>query len=143
MLDMAREKSSRKKTGGRPGGYRLEGARRMEGKQVAEVAGPVVWRLEMLEALVTAEDLAALEDGPKLRMEHQVLAVLLRKVRELRGWSRWFLAGMCRTSHQELKMLEAAMHGATVDMWFRLCEALRVPCYLFICCAQEVAAQGR
>ena len=87
----------------------MEGARR----RVAEVTAPVSWTVEMLEALVTAKDLAALEDGPKLRMEHRVLAVLLRKVREWRGWSRWLLAGLCGTSHQELKMLEAAMHGAS------------------------------
>lgn len=99
-------------------------------------------KLAELLALVTPEDLAALPEGPVLRTEHRVLAVLLRKVRALRGWSRRRLARACGTSHQELAKLEAARHGATADMWLRLCAALHVPFSRLVKCAERCAAAG-
>ena len=50
-----------------------------EGKE-AEVE----WGLRDLLGMVTRADLEGLPDGPVLRTEHRVLAVLLRKVRVLR-----------------------------------------------------------
>jgi len=105
-------------------------------------AGLAELKVADLLGLVTREDLAGLPEGPVLRTEHRVWAVLLRKVRMQRGWSRRFLAGVCCTSHQELAKLEAAQHGATAEMWLRLCGALGVPWSRFVRCAEVCAAAG-
>ena len=98
------------------------GGTKAEAKEGKEAE--VEWGLRELLGMVTRADLEGLPDGPVLRTEHRVLAVLLRKVRVLRGWSLRQLALACGTSRQEVGQLEAGRHTAGAGLWIRLCRAL-------------------
>ena len=139
---MKQKPSKERHPGGRPGGHRLpkHGGKKAEAEEGKEAE--VEWGLRDLLGMVTRADLEGLPEGPVLRTEHRVLAVLLHKVRVLRGWSLRQLALACGTSHQELAQLEAAKHGAMVETWLRLCGALRVPYSRFVKCAELCAASG-
>ena len=132
--------SGKRKSGGRPAGYRLP--RGGEGR--ARRAGEPEGRgrsLEELAAGVTLADLMALQPVKELTMVGRALGVLLRRLRTEARLALRQLAAPGRCSYQEVWQLESGHHAARTDVWEFICGRLGVLFSSLVAAAEAVVGR--
>ena len=134
---MSPERSGKRKSGGRPAGFRLPRGGEGRALPVGEPEGRGR-SVEELAAAVTLGDLRALCPAKEMTMEGRALAVLLRLLRMEARRSLRGLAVRGLFSYQEVDQLEHGFHTARTDTWVHLCGELGVSFARVMAAAESV-----